>query len=758
MAQLAEPLLAETEGAQKTTQLLFSNDSPADPVDIAVVWVEKAKSMSTQWTDSCSVGQLRAYRLKKQLKPFITSVKYVLLVMAAFENPSYCLLDSHSCDRPDMPTSRLFTLPDTVSTGIAILIYMIFIMNYFLRKRALGDGYAPQGWHLFVNILIAAALCDNIVSLFNVTGLWVWSSFRLSRLLRPFIFLGLTKSLREEFARVVCSIPGYADVFIALLICLLFFTWAGIVLFQNSEEGFSFFKDWGKATASLWIFFTTANCPDVFVLAYNQNRISCLFFIGFMIVSVYLLSNVLLARVYDSYKSQLTDMVRKHYKNRKVAIEHAFSLLANERGVIDRDRFGRLFVRLCDSSLGSEGALEHSDDQDYNTKRAMQMFQVMDKDGSGGLDAEEFKQVLDVIHDSNIYVPKARPKGKDSSLAKFLSSVYTKGIYYKDQHLISLESLVDFVVLIDLLILFRATVPLKSRSSYDDVLNPAGLLGFSCFYVIVLSLKIYVLGFERFWNIHAVRNRFDFFNVYGIFIAELGALILVAQSQGHVPGWVAKTVILLHITRSLRFLKYIEPIRFIGRLLVDLAPTYYRTGMLLVLVFYFYATVGQQWFGGLVYTSNPALKGTDYANAGYWAFNFSDFLSSMVTLFCLMVVNNWFVFADAYIKASGTQWAAAFFVSFFLIVNLTVLNILMAMILECSSIVAKHMEEAENNDEKQSAIREYHYESVLKDVLLADEDLEDEYQRPLRSSPLGYGSTEAVSPGRESGGRRASVA
>eukprot|EP00931_Biecheleriopsis_adriatica_P104399 TRINITY_DN7907_c0_g1_i2.p1 TRINITY_DN7907_c0_g1~~TRINITY_DN7907_c0_g1_i2.p1 ORF type:complete len:742 (+),score=108.15 TRINITY_DN7907_c0_g1_i2:83-2308(+) len=729
----------------------LSDASPADRVDVAVVWVEKAKSMSKQWTDCCSVRQLRAYRLKKQLKPLMTSLKYVLLLMAAFEEPSYCLMGSHSCDRPDMLTSRMFTLSNSVSNGMAILIYLCFIMHFFLRKRALGDSYTPQGWYLFANMLVAIALCDNIVSIFNVTGIWVWSSFRISRLLRPFIFLGFTKSLREEATRVVRSIPGFVDVFLALIICLVFFTWAGIVFFQNSEEGASFFKDWGRATTSLWIFFTTANCPDVFVLAYTQHRISCLFFIAFMVISVYLLSNVLLARVYDSYKTELTDMVREHYNNRKIAIEHAFRLLANERGVIDRACFGRLFVCLCDSSLGGEDALVHSDDKQYNTKRAMQMFQAMDKDSSGGLDAEEFKQVLDVIHDSSIYIPKAPTRGKDSSQVKLLRSIFTEGIYYKDQHLISWDAVVDWVVLVDLLTLFCQTVLFESHS-YKDVLKPAGLLGFSCFYVIVVSLKIYVLGFERFWNIHAIQNRFDFFNVYGIFIAELAALALIAHSHGNVPDWVAKTIILLHITRGLRFLQYIEPIRFIARFVVDLAPTYYRTGMLLFLIFYLYATVGQQWFGGLVYKSNPALKGTDYADSGYWAFNFSDFPSSMVTLFCLMVLNNWFVFAAAYVKVSGTQWAVAFFVSFFLIVNLTVLNILMAMILDCSAVVAKHMEDAENKDEEHGA-KEYDYESVLKDVLLADEDLEDEVplspsqypspsQRLLRSNTVtGYGST-----------------
>ena len=64
-------------------------------------------------------------------------------------------------------------------------------------------------------------------------------------------------------------------------------------------------------------------------------------------------------------------------------------------------------------------------------------------------------------------------------------------------------------------------------------------------------------------------------------------------------------------------------------------------GLLLFLVYYIFATLGIQLFGGLIYEGNEALAPTGFAAGEYWPLNFNDFPSGMVTLFVLMVVNNW---------------------------------------------------------------------------------------------------------------------
>merc|ERR1719428_956118 len=105
-------------------------------------------------------------------------------------------------------------------------------------------------------------------------------------------------------------------------------------------------------------------------------------------------------------------------------------------------------------------------------------------------------------------------------------------------------------------------------------------------------------------------------------------------------------------------------------------------------------------FGGLIYTTNPALIGSSFGSSGYWPLNFNDFCSGLVTLFVLMIVNNWYVLCSGYMLATGTSFASAYFVLFFLICNLIVLNILIALVLDCTSVLAEELEKSAISEEQ----------------------------------------------------------
>mmetsp|Transcript_9899 Transcript_9899/g.27921 ORF Transcript_9899/g.27921 Transcript_9899/m.27921 type:complete len:751 (+) Transcript_9899:47-2299(+) len=735
----------------ETTLVKDGEDEP-DPVKVAAIWVEKAQAGSVQWTSSCTESQIQAHRLRRQLKPLTASVKYALLALAVFEVPSYCMLDASRCPagRPDMHSTKMPVLPFVVTNSASTVLYAYLAWYKWLRSRSLGPACTWDGWQQAGAILVAVALVDCVVSFFNTTGVLMFTECRLSRLLRPLVFLCYTRSLRQEAGRVARSIPKYVDVFASLAICIMFFTWVGLILFTDSKEGTSYFGTWSNGITSLYILFTTANCPDVFLDAYEKNRAYFLFFFSFIIITLYLLSNVLLASVYDAYKDELKSMVKKHFSHQSQAMGSAFALLANERGVIAPDCWSRFFSYLCDPTL-SGGELEYSDDVVYNKRRANQVFQVLDKDHNQGVDIDEFKLVLDVVHNSEVYIPrKPPPDVTKSTLTVFLKDLFTNGVSLGGKRRIPWEEFMDCVILMDVSIVFFQTLFFVNGGHFHiTVLDTRhawywSLFAFSSFYVLTVSLKMGVLGMERFWHTNPIQHRFDFFNVYGCFAAEVACLYKDMLSTG-APNDLLKIVLLLHVTRILRIIHYLHPLKQIANFVVRLAPTYYRMGMLLVLVYYIYVQMGQQFFGGLIYDTNPALAGTGFAESKYWPMNFNDFNSGMVTLFVLMVVNNWFVITGAYIQATGTRWAAAFFVSFFFLVNLIVLNILLALILDCSGAVKEELaqQEALQGDDVTklpSASHAYDYEAVLRRVLLEDQDREDA-ERPFSSPAPDYGST-----------------
>jgi hypothetical protein len=58
-------------------------------------------------------------------------------------------------------------------------------------------------------------------------------------------------------------------------------------------------------------------------------------------------------------------------------------------------------------------------------------------------------------------------------------------------------------------------------------------------------------------------------------------------------------------------------------------------------MFYFWVILGMEIWAGDIYEGNPVLVDTDFANDDYYTNSFNNFLFAYVTVFELMVVNNW---------------------------------------------------------------------------------------------------------------------
>ena len=73
--------------------------------------------------------------------------------------------------------------------------------------------------------------------------------------------------------------------------------------------------------------------------------------------------------------------------------------------------------------------------------------------------------------------------------------------------------------------------------------------------------------------------------------------------------------------------------------------------------------------------------------------NFNDFCSSLITLFHIMVVNNWFITTDMYTDVLGNAYPRVFFFSFIMITVWIMLNIVISFVLEIHSTVSEAVEE-----------------------------------------------------------------
>jgi len=735
LAQEFQATMAAEVGAASCHQgPAFANNLK---VENAVIWTVKGQNGSLQWADNCSLAQVQLYWLRKRLRPAFSLLMICYLSLALFEQPSWCLGDNKPCANQldGVFSSGIPTFETALTNAVEMVLLVLLALRLLLRRLALGSAFLMSWWTLSLAILLATSLLDCVVGVFRLQGISLsHTSFRWSRLCRPLIFLASYTDLRQTLERVVSALLRVLNILVSLALCVLLFVWLGLVLFAGTAEGRERFSGWQSALSSMWILYTTANSPDVWIPAYNANRASFFFFAAYMLVVLYLLNNVLLAAVYSAYRERLKRKMEETFSYRQLALERAFELLKDDNGLIGSTKWAAFLSRYC------YAARVTSVRQPMYSK-AMQMFDSLDVDGNGGLDLTEFSLVLDAIETLSQRLAAHEPRHRFQSREQLPYPVrlVLRGVRVYDFK-ISWDSIVDLFIAADLscwlfhTISFVSADPDGPYSPHSHVFwsrsSPWNWMGFafSCIYVCDASMRLWIFGWENIWQKRPRHYQLDMLLVYTLF--GLNMFFLFEEER---PTWVTRAAGIMHILRALRLMRHIPPLRQLVTLMVELAPTYRRLGFLLFIVFYMYATVGMQIFGGMVRESAKELDGTDYAKGEYWNLNFNDFFSAFVTLFVLMVLNNWYIVAGAFYQLSGTVWSQVYFVSFFVIVNLIVLNILVAFILECCETMHQEAECLSNGQIEQTPLhsnsvqpdpsghtRQFHREEVLRRVLFPD--------------------------------------
>ena len=102
-------------------------------------------------------------------------------------------------------------------------------------------------------------------------------------------------------------------------------------------------------------------------------------------------------------------------------------------------------------------------------------------------------------------------------------------------------------------------------------------------------------------------------------------------------------------------------------------------------VFTLFAQLGVALFGGLIKVGSADFP----RGAELYAYcNFNDYASAMLTLFELLMVNNWFVIMNATAAASG-WWARAYCMAWFCIASVGMTNLVVAQILDSVAVTLR---------------------------------------------------------------------
>jgi len=150
-----------------------------------------------------------------------------------------------------------------------------------------------------------------------------------------------------------------------------------------------------------------------------------------------------------------------------------------------------------------------------------------------------------------------------------------------------------------------------------------------------------------------------------------------------------EVTIFIRILRVLSLLYEIQTIRVIQETIINLIGSFLSLICVQLTIFYAFAAIGVQAFGGLIVSDSAELISDPEIPPGYELCNFNDFGSAFVTLFSLMVVNNWQYTVHMFVQVTNSEWTPTYFIVFYYFSVVIGINIVIAYAIDNYNSIAR---------------------------------------------------------------------
>lgn len=583
----------------------------------------------------------------------------VLLFLALFEPPA---IEGYELNSDTHAAIEMFALG-------------IIAIELLLKFRWMGPKRFFQHGRTVIKLVVLLTMnIETIVILLRRS-----THPRYTRALRPIFLIdnhychGIRRAIRQIFQ----SLPPILDMFTLALFFMFVFSIFGFYLFNSSNH---YFSDMPTTVGNLLVLATTASLPDIMMPSYAVTRWSTIYFVLFVIIHLFLLTNLTLAAVYESFTRKEKEKFHKLLLHRRKACQKAFSLLVSRREP------NRIHYR---QFMGLMRYLNRK----CSMFDAYLIFKALDTDKNGSISLEEFYQIYDYINlDWELIYPENHWYDDYSWLPESLR--YCLDVMDRTVRHRYFEWIVDLLITIAAVLQFSEAVTVNSRETNSQMNPSAATLGptpyrpdsvstliFVVIFTFELVLRLVSAGLKDYW-----KNRWNRFDLLVVSISIFG--LIAGRYKIYPFGW----VVVLRVLRLTRLFEFKRRYKDMWQTLTYiLLKRFVSMTCVVMILYYFFAIIGMEILGD--YDLRNCCKNTSIESqfkydtnstseyARYYLNDFGDIVASYLTLFSMSSTTYWSTTMTAYAIVSGTDWVRLFFGLFYLC-SLIVMNIVIAFILE----------------------------------------------------------------------------
>ena len=683
---------------------------------------------------------LKVYRIYNSpwVQWALAGVIFINLMLAFIEYPTSLSISSDPTIRPHV--SHFSNAPCGVTESFEFICLVIFATDCGMRYYLLGwRHFIKRKWLLLYFAMIVVSFPDMFISLgFCPSNIdkehpSLGYTLRIRRFFRPIIFL-ISSSIMKKLAKAIkLTLPQIFNVLVLLVLHVYVFTMVGLLIFPSSEEtkcsthissgdsssdfyegsgdlcnpdncsevnylsecyrnkeGDQHFSTVWDSFVNLTVTLTTANHPDIMMPIYRRNRFAAIYFVVFLIIGLFLLFNIFIAVIYNQFKGFFQKSLQSSFFRRRVAYRAAFTILMRKTRVA-----GQRHLELVSRDL-VRMLLQATKINQVVVPHMYQRLETMETE-SNCIRWKQFCQIFDLVSRSS------RPQ-----------KVQRPTFYYSNRVLAWIQYIVRhryfrwFTHIMTVINLLLVSIELqRTRVSQDSLLVIFNFC-FIVYYVFEQIFRIVFLGYHQYFS--NLGNIYDLCITLVLLILQLSATIMYQSPfrQHSIYGAYDTLVRLMNIFIVLRLLRVIPHIKRLWTLtstIWELIKNLRGFAGIIVVVYYLFALLGMELFANMEVVNEEAqLECGTYDNLNYYANNFHDFGSSLVVLWDIMIVNNWYVFLDKFSRDSHFhEWSKLYFIAWWLVSVVICVNLFISLVLETFLVqweAIQHKEQYEATEER----------------------------------------------------------
>lgn len=560
-----------------------------------------------------------------------------------------------------------------VLISLELLCIAAFFGHQMLRKNiVLKDEF----WNLWVIIsfsVMAACATDAIVALGLLPHL------RPTRVLRVYFLVNYSRDARSQIIQISKTVWSMVLPFATLLLVVYIQTVLAVILFAHDD----YLTDFFDAYLNMLTVLNRGNFPDIMFPAMDVGGLwAAVFFAVCMIFTFYFVLNLLLALVYGTYRAAAVDTAKNKWRTRQQALVAAFEQLDTQRaGQIDRPTWKRLFIEMQRGKVP----------EDQLDLQANLYFSALVPNGNHVQFPEFIKLTEKLSHTFQRVVEAPNSTGR-VIVARYWNSKWGQNLR----------------VVIILLNVSVFTFGISDGTVAWDLWTPPYVWVidtlFLTFHVVDACIYLWLKGVRL-----ALTDKYRRFTLFIVSLSFLGKVIIEAIL---IPLFKDETkalyrlAVLFRLIRLLRLLvvsdKVRSVIRGLLRVLISLGPIFLAINVL----YYSFGVIGMHLFQDTLLEDNVPNKQLDYVKRHYGEYiNFQTLGNTYITLFHLMVVNNWFVTFTAAVSVTS-RWHFLFFLSWFFVIVINAIPLFVSYTLESVRHMLKEMESNKTKDKTQNIVIE----------------------------------------------------